>query len=78
VAIADWYRLSSFLKKDRDRSQFEITDDILQKLTVIAGVEIKEVIIDPLSPDGETGLIVQVYGYDPIVRQELSNGIKES
>jgi len=36
------------------------------------------VIIDPLSPDGETGLIVQVYGYDPIVRQELSNGIKES
>jgi HAE1 family hydrophobic/amphiphilic exporter-1 len=64
-------------QKDRDRSQFEITDDILQKLTVIAGVEIKEVVIDPLSPDGETGLIVQVYGYDPIVRQELSNGIKE-
>lgn len=62
---------------ERRRGQFEITSDLLQKLQIVPGVEIKEVVIDPLSPDGETGLIVQIYGYDPLVRQELSEGVKE-
>lgn len=64
-------------QNERSRSQFEITADLLERLSIVPGVEIKEVVIDPLSPDGETGLIVQIYGFDPQVRQELSDGVKE-
>ncbi|MFN1836268.1 efflux RND transporter permease subunit [Balneola sp. MJW-20] len=64
-------------QKERKRNQFEITSDVLDKLAVVAGVEIQEIIIDPLSPDGNNGLIVQIYGYDPVVKKELSEGVKE-
>lgn len=58
--------------EDRNRSQFEITDDLLRELAVVPAANIREVREDPLSPDGETGLIVQIYGFDPDVRQDLS------
>lgn len=64
-------------QKERDRSQFEISSALLEKLQVVPGVEIKEVIIDPLSPDGENGLIVQIFGFDPEIKKELANGVKE-
>ncbi|MFO7848196.1 MAG: efflux RND transporter permease subunit [Balneolaceae bacterium] len=59
--------------EDRDRSQFEITASLLERMRDVPGANIKEVREDPLSPDGETGLIVQVYGFDPDVRQELTS-----
>jgi len=67
---------------ERDRSQFEITASLLQSLRSVPGTNIKEVREDPLSPDGETGLIVQIFGFDPDVRQELSsiamNGLRDT
>ncbi|MDV7393687.1 hypothetical protein RZS08_20085, partial [Arthrospira platensis SPKY1] len=70
-------RIELVEQDQRERTQFEITEDLLARMQNLAGVDVKEVVIDPLSPDGETGLIIQVYGYDPEVRRDLSNGIRE-
>lgn len=64
-------------QKERRRSQFEIVGTLLEKLEIVPGAEIKETIEDPLSPDGENGLIVQIYGYDPDIKKDLSTGVKE-
>lgn len=70
-------RVELVAQNERDRSQFEITGSLIRELQVVPGVEIQEVIIDPLSPDGENGLIVQIFGYDPEIKQELAEGVKE-
>ncbi len=62
---------------ERSRSQMEITAAILEDLQDVPGVNIREVREDPLSPDGETGLIVQIYGYDQAVKKELADRTKE-
>lgn len=70
-------RIELVSQSERDRSQSEITSSLLRELQVVPGVQIQEVIIDPLSPDGENGLIVQIFGYDPELKQELAEGVKE-
>ncbi|CAI8310312.1 MAG: Cobalt-zinc-cadmium resistance protein CzcA [Rhodothermaeota bacterium MED-G12] len=64
-------------QKERKRGQFEITQSLLGSLEQVPGVQIKELIIDPLSPDGENGLMVQIFGYDPELKKELTEGVKE-
>ena len=64
-------------QNQRKRTQFDITSTLLETLEGVPGVSIKELIIDPLSPDGENGLIVQIFGYDPEIKKELSAGVKE-
>lgn len=64
-------------QEERSRTQFEIVSRVLEKLAIVPGVDIQETIQDPLSPDGENGLIVQIFGYDPDVKKELSDGVKE-
>lgn len=61
----------------RDRSQFEITASLLDKLEVVPGAEIKEVREDPLNPEGEQGLIVQIYGYEMQTKQKLAQAVKQ-
>ena len=58
--------------EERDRSQQRITAEILRAVEIVPGANIREIREDPLSPDGETGLIVQIYGFDPAVRQEFA------
>lgn len=58
--------------EDRSRSQFEISAAVLEQLNDIAGANIREVREDPLSPDGESGLIVQIYGFDADIKKDLS------
>ena len=58
---------------DRSRSQMEITADVLERLQVVPGANIRQVREDPLSPDGETGLIVQIYGFDQDVKRFLAD-----
>lgn len=70
-------RVELVAQNERSRTQFEIVSDILEKLQIVPGVDIQETIQDPLSPDGENGLIVQIFGYDPEVKKELSDGVKE-
>ncbi len=57
---------------DRSRSQMEIANNLLIDLQAVPGANIKEVQEDPLSPDGETGLIVQIYGFDQDVKRMLA------
>ncbi len=58
--------------QERSRSQQEITAILLEALQEVPAANIRELREDPLSPDGETGLIVQIYGYDPEIRQDLA------
>ncbi len=58
---------------DRSRTQFEITASLLERMRDVPGANIRELREDPLSPDGETGLIVQIYGFNPEIRQELAS-----
>ena len=60
---------------ERERSQMEITSSILSELTSVPGANIREVREDPLSPDGETGLIVQIYGFDQDVKRTLASDV---
>lgn len=62
---------------DRERTEASILSKLLERLETIPGTEIKEVQEDPLSPEGESGLIVQIYGYEPDTKKELSDGIKQ-
>lgn len=57
---------------ERSRSQFEITASLLEALHEVPAASIRELREDPLSPDGETGLIVQIYGFDPEIRESLA------
>ena len=61
----------------RSRSQFDIVGDILNKLIIVPGISVQEIIQDPLSPDGENGLIVQIFGYEADVKKNLSDGVKD-
>jgi hydrophobic/amphiphilic exporter-1 (mainly G- bacteria), HAE1 family len=67
---------------ERSRSQFEITASLLERMRDVPGANIRELREDPLSPDGETGLIVQIYGFDPEIRNELASiamsGLRET
>lgn len=60
---------------ERSRSQMEITDAVLDELQIVPGANIREVREDPLSPDGETGLIVQIFGFDQEVKEGLAQGV---
>lgn len=59
--------------EERDRSQQNITAEILKAVEIVPGANVREIREDPLSPDGETGLIVQIYGFDPVVRKEFAD-----
>ncbi len=58
--------------EQRGRSQFQITAELLAALKDVPSANIRELREDPLSPDGETGLIIHIYGFDPEIRQDLA------
>lgn len=64
-------------QNQRDRSESQIVASLLGELETIPGADIKEIQQDPLSPEGESGMVVQIYGYGPQQKQELANGVKE-
>ncbi|MGF1670795.1 MAG: efflux RND transporter permease subunit, partial [Balneolaceae bacterium] len=59
--------------EQRKRSQQKIATEILRAVELVPGANVREIREDPLSPDGETGLIVQIYGFDPVMRNELAS-----
>ena len=60
---------------DRSRSQMDIANELLVELQAVPGANIKEVQEDPLSPDGESGLIVQIYGFDQETKRSLAESV---
>ncbi|WP_240596799.1 efflux RND transporter permease subunit [Rhodohalobacter barkolensis] len=61
--------------EERDRSQMDIASSVLTALNAVPGANIREVREDPLSPDGETGLIVQIYGFDQDVKRTIASDV---
>jgi HAE1 family hydrophobic/amphiphilic exporter-1 len=64
-------------QNQRNRNESQIVASLLDELETIAGTDIKEVQQDPLSPEGESGMVVQIYGYEPQQKEQLANGVKE-
>ncbi|MBN2731402.1 MAG: efflux RND transporter permease subunit [Balneolaceae bacterium] len=62
---------------ERSRGQQEIVSSLLDTLEVVPGAEIKQVTEDPLSPEGENGLIVQIYGFEQQTKENLANAVKQ-
>jgi hydrophobic/amphiphilic exporter-1 (mainly G- bacteria), HAE1 family len=60
---------------ERKRDQFEITNDLLIQLQDIAGADIREVRENPLNPDGDDGLIINIYGFDLDQKKTLATGV---
>ncbi|MFH5883497.1 efflux RND transporter permease subunit [Halalkalibaculum sp. DA3122] len=69
-------RIELIPQEQRERPEAEITSSLLDALEIVPGTEIKEVQQDPLSPEAENGLIVQVYGFEASTKQELADGVK--
>lgn len=63
-------------RNERDRSQFEIAADLLRDLQDVPGAEIREVRQNPLNPEGEEGLIINIFGFDLNVKKDLADGVK--
>lgn len=61
---------------ERQRSQQQITAALLEDLEPVPGAEIQELRDDPLSPDSQNGLIVQVYGFEQQQRGELAGAVQ--
>lgn len=65
-------------RNERSRNQFEISDELLVKLQDVPGAEIREVRQNPLNPDGDDGLIINIYGFDVNQKKEIADGIRTS
>ncbi len=60
----------------RERSESQIVSSLLSELEIVAGTSIKEIQQDPLSPEGESGLVIQIFGYEAQQKEQLADGIK--
>jgi hydrophobic/amphiphilic exporter-1 (mainly G- bacteria), HAE1 family len=61
----------------RDRSQFEIVTDLLEQLEDLPGASVREFKLNPLNPDGQEGLIVNIYGFDLETKRDLARGVQD-
>ena len=62
---------------ERNRSQFEIVADLLDRLDDIPGADVREFKLNPLNPDGQEGLIVNIYGFDLETKRDLARGVQD-
>ncbi len=63
---------------ERSRSQFEIAAELIRTLQDVPGAEISEVRQNPLNPEGEEGLIINIFGFDLNVKKDLADGVKDA
>ena len=62
--------------RERKRSQFDIVAQLLEDLTDVPGATIRELRENPLNPDGQEGLIVNIYGFDIDTKKDLTDGLR--
>lgn len=70
-------RVELVSRSERRRNQFEISADVLTKLQDVPGAEIREVRENPLNPEGDDGLIINIYGFELEQKKQLANGVRE-
>lgn len=61
----------------RDRSQFEIVANLLDRLEDLPGASVREFKLNPLNPDGQEGLIVNIFGFDLETKRDLAQGVRD-
>ena len=71
-------RVELISSRERSRGQLEIVGRLLEDLQAVPGATVRELRENPLNPDGDDGLIVNVYGFDMSVKQELTAGVIEA
>lgn len=63
-------------RNQRNRNQFEIVNNLLVQLQDVSGAEIREVRENPLNPDGDDGLIINIYGFNLEQKKELATNVR--
>lgn len=70
-------RVELVSSRERDRSQFEIVAQLLEDVQEVPGAIIRELRENPLNPDGQEGLIVNIFGFDLETKKELADGVRQ-
>jgi HAE1 family hydrophobic/amphiphilic exporter-1 len=63
--------------RERSRGQTEIVARLLEDLRAVPGVKLRELRENPLNPDGNDGLVVNIYGFDLQTKADLADGVRE-
>jgi len=69
-------RVELIPRNERRRNQFQIVNDLLVKLQDVSGAEIREVRENPLNPDGDDGLIINIYGFNLDQKKDLASNVR--
>ena len=70
-------RVELVSSRERSRGQNEIVGQLLEDLRAVPGANLRELRENPLNPDGDDGLIVNIYGFDIQTKAELADGVRE-
>ncbi len=70
-------RVELISSRERSRNQFQIVAQLIEDLREVPGAIIRELRENPLNPDGQEGLIVNIYGFDLETKKELSDGVRD-
>ncbi len=71
-------RVELVSSRERSRGQLEIVASLLEDLRDIPGATIRELRENPLNPDGDDGLIVNIFGFNLETKRELSDGVRQA
>jgi HAE1 family hydrophobic/amphiphilic exporter-1 len=70
-------RVELISSRERRRGQTEIVGRLLEDLRAVPGVKLRELRENPLNPDGNDGLLVNIYGFDLQTKADLADGVRE-
>lgn len=68
-------RVELVSSRERSRGQLAIVAQLLDDLREVPGATTRELRQNPLNPDGDDGLIVNIFGFDLETKRELSDGV---
>ncbi len=68
-------RVELVSSRERSRGQLEIVGQLLEDLRDVPGASTRELRQNPLNPEGDDGLIVNIYGFDLETKRDLSDGV---
>ncbi|MFW6347961.1 MAG: efflux RND transporter permease subunit [Cyclonatronaceae bacterium] len=70
-------RVELVSSRERRRGQSEIVGRLLEDLRAVPGVKLRELRENPLNPEGDDGLVVNIYGFDLQTKADLAEGVRE-
>lgn len=70
-------RVELISSRERSRGQGEIVGKLLEDLRAVPGAKLRELRENPLNPEGDDGLIVNIYGFELQTKADLADGVRE-